>query len=151
MATGTPVQTASRTFSITVTPSSSTAQPGEIVRHTLAVQPKDGFSAPIEVRVSATALGGIYREERDLGTVAAPYPPALHPHHDRGPRDHGERGRHRPDRAGAAGHQEIERRHGISADMAVSQLLHRRIEETLREYPKIAPESYKFAQNRGRF
>lgn len=75
VATGTPVQTASRTFSITVTPSSSTARPGETVRHTLTVHPKGGFCAPIEVRVSATALGGVYREGRDLGTIAAPYPP----------------------------------------------------------------------------
>ncbi|MCT8336560.1 hypothetical protein FKB36_03365 [Methanoculleus sp. Afa-1] len=75
VATGTPVHIASRTFSITVTPSSSTTRPGDTVRHTLMVHPEDGFSAPIQVRVSATALGGVYREERDLGTVAAPYPP----------------------------------------------------------------------------
>lgn len=75
VATVTPVQAVSRTFSIAVTPASSTARPGETVRHTLMVHPEDGFSAPIEVRVSATALGGVYREERNLGMIAAPYPP----------------------------------------------------------------------------
>lgn len=75
VATGTPVQIASRTFSISVTPSSATARPGDTVRFTLTVHPEGGFAAPIEVKVSATALGGVYRDNHDLGTVAAPYPP----------------------------------------------------------------------------
>lgn len=75
VATGTPMQIASRTFSISVTPSSATARSGDTVRFTLTVHPEGGFAAPIEVKVSATALGGVYRDNHDLGTVAAPYPP----------------------------------------------------------------------------
>lgn len=75
VATGTPVQIASRTFSISVTPSSATARPGDTVRFTLTVHPEGGFAAPIEVKVTATALGGVYRDNHDLSTVAAPYPP----------------------------------------------------------------------------
>lgn len=72
---GTPVQAASRTFSLNVTPSFATARPGDTVRFALKVCPRGGFSAPIMVMVSATALGGIYCERRDLGTISAPYPP----------------------------------------------------------------------------
>ncbi|KAF5072907.1 hypothetical protein [Methanoculleus horonobensis] len=75
VATGAPVQVASRTFSISVAPSSATARPGDTVRFTLTVHPEGGFSAPIDLSVSATALGGVYRENRDLGTISAPYPP----------------------------------------------------------------------------
>lgn len=75
VATGAPVQVASRTFSISVTPSSATARPGDTVRFTLTVHPEDGFAAPIEVKVTATALGGVYRDNHDLGTISVPYPP----------------------------------------------------------------------------
>ncbi|BBL67609.1 hypothetical protein [Methanoculleus chikugoensis] len=75
VATGAPVQVASRTFSISVTPSSATARPGDTVRFTLTVHPEDGFAAPIEVNVTATALGGVYRDNHDLGTISVPYPP----------------------------------------------------------------------------
>lgn len=72
---GTPAQGTSRTFSIDVYPASTTARPGETIRYTLTIHPEGGFAEPIEVTVSATALGGVYREDRDLGTIAAPYPP----------------------------------------------------------------------------
>lgn len=75
VATGDSVQVAARTFSISVVPSSATVRPGDTVRFTLTVHPEGGFSAPVAIRVSATALGGVYRENRDLGTVSAPYPP----------------------------------------------------------------------------
>jgi len=78
VATGAPVQVASRTFSISVTPSSATARPGDTVRFTLTVHPEDGFAAPIEVKVTATALGGVYRDNRDLNTVSPPYPPVTY-------------------------------------------------------------------------
>ncbi|MDN7012348.1 hypothetical protein FGW20_04690 [Methanoculleus sp. FWC-SCC3] len=73
--TGAPVQVTSRTFSITVTPASTTTRPGDTVRFTLTVHPEGGFSAPVKIKISATALGGVYRENRDLGTVSVPYPP----------------------------------------------------------------------------
>lgn len=75
VATGAPVQVASRSFSISVTPASATVRPGDTVRFTLMVHPEGGFSAPVEVKVSATALGGVYRDNHDLGTVSVPYPP----------------------------------------------------------------------------
>ena len=75
VATGAPVQVASRTFSISVTPSSATARPGDTARFTRTVHPEGGFAAPIEVKVTATALGGVYRDNHDLGTISAPYPP----------------------------------------------------------------------------
>ncbi|MCK9306224.1 MAG: hypothetical protein M0P17_01720 [Methanoculleus sp.] len=73
--TGAPVQVASRSFSISVTPTAATARPGDPVRFTLTVHPEDGFSAPVQIKVSATALGGVYRDNRDLNTVSPPYPP----------------------------------------------------------------------------
>ncbi|MBA7466720.1 hypothetical protein ES707_01910 [subsurface metagenome] len=73
--TGTPVQVASRTFSISVTPAAATARPGDVVRFTLTVHPEGGFAAPVQIKVSATALGGVFRNNRDLGTVSPPYPP----------------------------------------------------------------------------
>lgn len=73
--TGAPVQVASRSFSISVTPTTATARPGDPVRFTLAVHPEDGFSAPVQIKVSATALGGIYRDNHDLGTISPPYLP----------------------------------------------------------------------------
>ncbi len=73
--TGAPVQVAYRSFSISVTPAAATARPGDTVRFTLTVHPEDGFAAPVEVEVSATALGGVFRDNHDLGTVTPPYPP----------------------------------------------------------------------------
>ncbi|HOI13852.1 MAG TPA: hypothetical protein PLG75_08335 [Methanoculleus sp.] len=75
VAIGTPVQLASRSFSISVTPTAATVRPGDTVRFTLTVHPEGGFSAPIEVKVSATALGGVFRDNHDLGTIFPPYPP----------------------------------------------------------------------------
>lgn len=74
-ATGAPVQLTSRTFSISVTPASATARPSDTVRFMLTVHPEGGFDAPVKIRVAATALGGAYRENHDLGTISAPYPP----------------------------------------------------------------------------
>jgi hypothetical protein len=73
--TGTPVSGAPRSFSISVTPTAATARPGDAVRFTLMVHPENGFAAPVQVEVSATALGGVYRDTRDLATVSPPYPP----------------------------------------------------------------------------
>ncbi|MDV4342427.1 hypothetical protein HL657_04410 [Methanoculleus sp. YWC-01] len=75
VATGAPVQVTSRSFAISVTPAAATVRPGDTVRFTLTVHPEGGFSAPVEVRVTATALGGVYRDNHDLGTVSPPYPP----------------------------------------------------------------------------
>jgi len=73
--TGAPASVASRSFSINVTPAAATARPGDIVRFTLTVHPEGGFVAPVQIRVSATALGGAFRNNHDLGTVSPPYPP----------------------------------------------------------------------------
>lgn len=73
--TGVPVSTGYRSFSISVTPTTVTTRPGEQVNFTLTVYPENGFAAPVEIEVSATALGGVYRDTRDLGTVFPPYPP----------------------------------------------------------------------------
>ncbi len=73
--TGAPVPTAPRSFSISVTPGTATARPGDTVRFTLMVHPEGGFAAPVEVKVFATALGGVFRDNHDLGTVTPPYPP----------------------------------------------------------------------------
>jgi len=75
VATGAPVQVVSRSFSVSVTPGAATVRPGDTVRFTLRVHPKGGFSAPVHVVVSATALGGVFRDNHDLGTVSPPYPP----------------------------------------------------------------------------
>lgn len=75
VATGAPVQVASRSFSISVTPAAATVRPGDTVRFTLRLHPEGGFSAPVHVVVSATALGGVFRDNHDLGTVSPPYPP----------------------------------------------------------------------------
>jgi len=73
--TGAPVPGALRSFSISVTPAAATARPGDAVRFTLTVHPEGGFAAPVQIKVSATALGGAFRNNRDLGTVSPPYPP----------------------------------------------------------------------------
>ncbi|MCM2465653.1 hypothetical protein [Methanoculleus oceani] len=73
--TGVPVPVAARSFSISVTPATATARPGDTVRFTLRLHPESGFSAPVQIKVSATALGGVYRDNHDLGTVTPPYPP----------------------------------------------------------------------------
>ncbi|WP_292520041.1 hypothetical protein [Methanoculleus sp.] len=73
--TGAPVSTDFRSFSISVTPTTVTTRPGEQVNFTLTVYPENGFAAPVEIEVFATALGGVYRDTRDLGTVFPPYPP----------------------------------------------------------------------------
>ncbi|WP_214041699.1 hypothetical protein [Methanoculleus sp.] len=73
--TGAPVPTAPRSFFINVTPGAATARPGDTVRFTLVVHPEGGFAAPVEVKVSATALGGVFRDNHDLSTVSPPYPP----------------------------------------------------------------------------
>ncbi len=73
--TGAPVPVAARSFSISVTPAAATARPGDTVRFTLTVHPESGFSAPVQIKVSATALGGVFRDNHDLGTVTPPYPP----------------------------------------------------------------------------
>ncbi len=73
--TGAPVQIASRSFSISVTPTAATARPGDTVRFTLTVHPEGSFAAPIKVKVSATALRGVFRDNHDLGTVTPPYSP----------------------------------------------------------------------------
>ncbi|WP_332449048.1 hypothetical protein [Methanoculleus sp.] len=73
--TGAPVQLTPRSFSISVTPAAATVRPGDTVLFTLTVNPEDGFSAPVEVKVSATALGGVFHDNHDLGTVSPPYPP----------------------------------------------------------------------------
>lgn len=75
VATGIPVQVTSRSFSISVTPATATVRPGDTIRFTLMVHPEGSFTGPIEVRVSATALGGVFRDNHDLGTVTPPYPP----------------------------------------------------------------------------
>jgi hypothetical protein len=69
------VQVASRSFSISVTPAAATVRPGDTVRFTLMVHPEGGFSAPVHVVVTATALGGVFRDSHDLGTASPPYPP----------------------------------------------------------------------------
>ncbi|MFA7197899.1 MAG: hypothetical protein WC093_01285 [Methanoculleus sp.] len=76
--TGTPVKLTSRSFSISVTPATAAARPGDTVLFTLTVHPEDGFAAPVEVKVSATALGGVFRDNHDLGTVSPPYPPLIY-------------------------------------------------------------------------
>ncbi|MDV2481629.1 hypothetical protein F8E02_06330 [Methanoculleus sp. Wushi-C6] len=73
--TGRPVTGASGSFSISVTPATATARSGDAIRFTLTVLPENGFSEPVQVRVSATALGGVYRDTRDLAMVSPPYPP----------------------------------------------------------------------------
>jgi hypothetical protein len=73
--TGTPVSGGSRSFSISVTPTVATVRSGDVVRFTLTVHPENGFAAPVQIGVSATALGGVYRDSRDLATVSPPYPP----------------------------------------------------------------------------
>lgn len=79
--TGTPVTTGAsvpgspRSFSISVTPTATTVRPGDAVRFTLTVHPDDGFAAPVQIEVSATALGGVYRDSRDLAVLSPPYPP----------------------------------------------------------------------------
>ncbi|MGI5938008.1 hypothetical protein [Methanoculleus sp. DTU007] len=70
--------TAPRTFSISVTPTTVTARPGDPVNFTLTVHPENGFAAPVRIEVSATALDGAYRDTRDLGTVSPPYPPVTY-------------------------------------------------------------------------
>ncbi len=75
VATGTQVQIASRSFSISVAPASATTRPGETVRFTLTIHPKGGFDEPVQIRVSATALGGAFQDNHNLATVTPPYPP----------------------------------------------------------------------------
>lgn len=75
VATGTPVQIASRSFSISVAPASAATRHGETVRFMLTVHPEGGFDEPVQIRVSATALGGVFRDNHDLGTVTPPYSP----------------------------------------------------------------------------
>ncbi len=70
-----PVPDAPRSFSITVTPAAATVRAGDTVGFTLTVHPDDGFTAPVEIEVSATALGGAHHDSRDLATVSLPYPP----------------------------------------------------------------------------
>lgn len=70
-----PVPTAPRSFSVSVTPVSVTARPGDTVRFTLVVNPENGFTAPVHIKVSATTLGGAFRDNRDIATVTPPYPP----------------------------------------------------------------------------
>jgi hypothetical protein len=65
-------------FSLEVTPATATARPGDTVRYTLRVQPEHGFSDPVHLAVSATAVHGIFRDSRDLGTLAPPYPPVVY-------------------------------------------------------------------------
>lgn len=73
--TGASVQLTSRSFSISVTPAAATVRSGDTIRFTLTVHPEGGFAAPVEIKVSATALGGAFRDNHDLGTVSPPYPP----------------------------------------------------------------------------
>ncbi len=75
VATGTPVPGGPRSFFISVTPTAATARSGDTVRFTLTVHPENGFAAPVQIAVTATALGGAYRDSRDLATVSPPYPP----------------------------------------------------------------------------
>jgi|GEM_PF-1094578 hypothetical protein len=73
--TGSPVPGGPRSFSISVTPTAATARSGDTVRFTLTVHPENGFAAPVQIAVTATALGGAYRDSRDLATISPPYPP----------------------------------------------------------------------------
>lgn len=78
---GTPVTTGvqapggPRSFSLSVMPAAVTVRSGDVVRFTLTVHPENGFAAPVQIAVTATALGGVYRDSRDLTTVAPPYSP----------------------------------------------------------------------------
>jgi hypothetical protein len=80
----TPLQTVSgggstpappKTFSLAISPQSATARSGEAIRYTLTITPDNGFSEPVRLTITATALNGIFRDSRDLGTATPPYPP----------------------------------------------------------------------------
>ncbi|MDN7025330.1 hypothetical protein FGU65_10565 [Methanoculleus sp. FWC-SCC1] len=60
-------------FSLTISPRTVTARPGETILYRVSVQPEDGFREPVYLAVSATALNGAISRSSNLGTISPPY------------------------------------------------------------------------------
>lgn len=58
-------------FTVGISPTSITVNPGDTLRLTLTVNPSAGFSEPVDIYVKIKALG----QEQDLGRVTTIYPP----------------------------------------------------------------------------
>lgn len=79
--TATPVATVTETnskpkvgmgdFTVGISPTSITVNPGETMRFTLTIMPSGGFNEPVEIYVKVKALG----QEQDFGRVKTIYPP----------------------------------------------------------------------------
>ncbi|MDD5473233.1 MAG: T9SS type A sorting domain-containing protein [Candidatus Methanoperedens sp.] len=63
--------TATGDFTIGISPTSITVNPGDTLKLTLTVMPVAGFNEPVDIYVKIKALG----QEKDLGQVTTIYPP----------------------------------------------------------------------------
>jgi hypothetical protein len=60
-------------FSLTVSPLTVTAHPGDTIRYLVTVKPENGFEDPVHLAISATALNGAVGRSSDLGMIGPPY------------------------------------------------------------------------------
>lgn len=58
-------------FTVGISPTSITVNPGDTLRLTLTVMPNGGFNEPVDIYVKIKALG----QEQDLGRITTIYPP----------------------------------------------------------------------------
>ncbi|MDD1655329.1 MAG: hypothetical protein LUO91_06455 [Methanomicrobiales archaeon] len=74
--TATPAVSGTPDFTLTTSPVSASAGPGETVTYTMVIDGKNGFDSPVRLELTATAL--FVTRRYDFGTYNPPFPQTIH-------------------------------------------------------------------------